>query len=635
MLERLKLSRKIPTISTLFELGIILAMAAWVGRDYLHFDNLEVPLSPEFMASIQSHEIWSLLVDCGGCSLWNSSTQGGFPALADYSGAGIHPVIGLVTLVWGSIDGAKIAIVLSLAIAGYSQWWLGKELNARGILCVWGAIVILAGGHLASRMGTGAFPILFSTAMCSLMIPGVIRLAKRGGRHEVALLSALLASSLLSGGGYLQVGLLTYLPGVFILAFTHHGLDYSLLKKYTLACLIGFLLAAPFLIPFIHFAPNIEVLATSDQGSAQPLEYIPLNFVIRDMSFYLIDMLGKLAESTEYISYIGWVPILLAMMGIADLVKSSDRRIGYFLVIGILLSLYLASDLPWRGVLKNLSINEAAHPSGYLLGLTIPLIVGLATMGANSLFDGKLRLISIQLGRESFRSNIRPVALLLLFPLLLNLDANISTSKEFLTTRFQTREVDWAIEVLQTETLAWVATPRGESEFITPAISSTLKLSSTRLPWRWEDSYLPVPRVEASRDVIADAVAIYQSQELNGISIYLRSDVHYAAVDDGAKKTPCGAYGHGGHLVVHCVHEQPGTLMIHEHAFDGWKVSRDGEAIPLLEGSWLSVNAPAGEHEYVFEYSPWDFKIGVVLFGISTVLLVSLMIHPNKHKAQS
>lgn len=615
-------------------MAIIVGVAAWIGRDYLHLDYLEVPSSPEFMAHIQSHGFWTLLVECGSCALWNSSAQGGFPAFADYSGSGIHPVIGLATYVWGFIAGSRIAIVLSIGIAGCSQWWLGRELNIKGVLRVWGAIVVLAGGHLASRMEAGAFPALFSTALCSLMIPGIIRLAKSGESRDSVILGILLASSLASGGVHLQIGLMALIPGLFILLLSHQGLDKDLVKKFVLAAVIGLLLAAPFLIPFLHFVPNIETQATSDIRNAQPLEYIPLNFVIRDPAFNLGNALGKIGDSSDYISYIGWLPILLAFVGFVQLIKRPGGRIGYFLVSGIMLSLYLASDLPWRGYLKKLSFSGAVPQPGYILGITVPLMVGLASLGAHALFNTEQRLTSLCLGRKKIKVRISLLALLLIFPLFHNIISNISASSEFLTTRFQNREVGWSISAItNTETLEWVSTPEGESTFIAPAVSSRLKLSSTLLPWNWRDRELPIPRVEASREAITDAMVIYQSQEDSGVSIYVRPEVHYAVVETDAERSPCETEGLGGHLVVNCNNEEPGILMIQENNFDGWKVSRDGDPIPLHGGTWLSVEAPPGEHEYVFDYSPWDVKVGLVLFGISTVLIIKLLFHPNNRRA--
>lgn len=623
-------------ISAWFELAIVVGVAAWIGRDYLHLDYLEVPSSPEFMAYIQSHGFWTLLVECGSCALWNSSAQGGFPAFADYSGSGIHPVIGLATYVWGFIVGSKIAIVLSLGIAGCSQWWLGRELDIKGVLRVWGAIVVLAGGHLASRMETGAFPILFSTAICSLMIPGIIRLAKSGRSRDSVILGVLLASSLVSGGVYLQIGLLALIPGLFILSFSHQGLDKDLLKKFLLAGFIGFLLAAPFLVPFLHFTPNIEAQVTSDMGDAQPLEYIPLNFVIRDPSFNQGNVLGKTGDADDYVSYIGWLPVLLAFVGFAQLIKQPDGRIGYFLVSGIMLSLYLASDLPWRGYLNKLAFSAALRQPGYILGITVPLIVGLASLGANALFDVEQRLTSVSVRSKKIKVRISLLTLLLILPMFHNIISNISASREFLTTRFQSREVGWSISAIKIiETHEWVSTPEGEATFIAPAVSSRLKLSSTLLPWYWRDREWPIPRVEVSREAISGATVIYQNQEVDGISIYVRPDVHYAMVESGTERSPCEVGGLGGHLVVHCNNEKPGILMIQEHALMGWKVSRDGNPIPLQGGTWLSVEAPPGEHEYILNYSPWDVKVGLVLFGISIVLLIILMFQPDKRRVVS
>ncbi|HEY8476548.1 MAG TPA: hypothetical protein VIN09_06760, partial [Chloroflexota bacterium] len=48
--------------------------------------------------------------------------------------------------------------------------------------------------------------------------------------------------------------------------------------------------------------------------SAQPFAFVPLNLVINDRAFYTSDALQKFPYPHLYVNFIGWVPLLLALL---------------------------------------------------------------------------------------------------------------------------------------------------------------------------------------------------------------------------------------------------------------------------------------------------------------------------------
>ena len=66
------------------------------------------------------------LFRCGSCVLWNGFINGGNPAFADFYGAALHPLTIVTTLIWGAIDGGKLLVVSSLALAGLANGGLGQ-----------------------------------------------------------------------------------------------------------------------------------------------------------------------------------------------------------------------------------------------------------------------------------------------------------------------------------------------------------------------------------------------------------------------------------------------------------------------------------------------------------------------------
>lgn len=109
---------------SLIEVSLILMWAMWVGQAYFNFDPHAWPFGSEFGLSVQSYFAWQNLTQCGDCAFWNGALNGGAPTLVELHGAIAHPLVVIPTVLWGAINGLKIAIVGSLAMAGVAQWWL-------------------------------------------------------------------------------------------------------------------------------------------------------------------------------------------------------------------------------------------------------------------------------------------------------------------------------------------------------------------------------------------------------------------------------------------------------------------------------------------------------------------------------
>ena len=158
----------------IFELLLIGLWAFWVGREYLDFSPNIIPGGREFSSAIQTHHIWTTFKECGWCVLWNGSVKGGYPAFSDIYGSMLHPIVILCTFLLGVVNGAKLALVISLWVAGIAQWWIAKELKVHRVARIWSSGLAVVGGHLLGRMEQGNFGLVLSTAMASLVFGGIL-----------------------------------------------------------------------------------------------------------------------------------------------------------------------------------------------------------------------------------------------------------------------------------------------------------------------------------------------------------------------------------------------------------------------------------------------------------------------------
>ncbi len=606
---------------TLAELGLIAAWAMWVGRAYLDFDPFMWPVSSEIGIQLNTHYFWVQAQRCGLCALWDGTINGGMPAMADPFGSKLHPLVMMTTLLWGVMGGAKVALVLSFLMAGYAQWWLARLLGLGRAARLWSAMLIVVGGHLTARMATGQFATIVSTAACSLALAAAIDLALTGKRRSTLILALTGTLAIISGHGYLQLSLLSWAPAFLFFLLDDDLRLRPLWKEYALAVGLSVLMAGLFIIPAAHFLPNFAKDTDPLFSRAQPLEYAPLNLVIRDLEFMKTNILGKVIAPELFTLYIGWIPVLLAALSLR-FARRENARIVLCLITGMTMSFLMGSAIPLKWLAKLSPFFDGfRHPS--LMGiLAVPPIVALAAYALDQLL--KLNWPQLTLS-FSARALTISSAWVLVIPLYSSLSAPYELSQVFIRTLYAGDLYQYYQEVvddLNLDSALWVAPPFGENFLAEPALNAGLKLTNVAFPSRWNGRDYPEPQVVIARS------GEYPGSELvtylNDVPVYRYPDRAYAYVDLGGQTVPCRATGSGGDLTVTCSTERAGQLIVQENSWVGWYVSRDGEPAALKQDRWLAVTAPAGQHTYEFRYRPWDVAVGLAVTLIGCILTLWL-----------
>lgn len=618
-------------ITTILELAFLAFIAILITHPYLDFDKTIIPAGHELSSVTQNHHLWTRAQQCGICAVWNGSIGGGFPAFADLHGSALHPIVIVTTLLWGVVNGTKVALLISFWMAGVAQWWLAKELRVGTLARLWTAGLVITGGHLTSRMQLGTFGIVLSTAMASFVFAALIAMIRNKSRKSVVLLAASLASVILSGQGYIQVGLIFIAPAVLFLIWEDR-FSQKLWKGFTQAIVIAFLLAAPFLIPLLHFSSQIIKWEDPQFTSVQPLAFAPLNLVIDDREYYFNQDLQKAPYPYLNAHFIGWVPVCLAVLGLS-LLNHENRRYILFLLSGVVLA-FLASSaitLKWAASIYP-GIAGVRFPS-LISGLAIPLILGLSAYGIEKILSLKLPNFWLGMGKEMpERFFSLPVKLILLIPFLLfGLRQTYQFSTHWIYTIKNEPPVFEFIDALQTASLTWVNPPFGEHRYVEPAIAAGLKLSPGIMAWRWAQREIPLPRFEALRGgPPVDTSVVFNI--VDGAFIYFREWEYYASVASGNEIIPCMARGTGGRITIECDTPIEGILTVKENMWSGWVAWQDGQRIKLHDYPFLQVKASAGKHTYQFEYLPWDVPLGIILSFVGIFICLWMMRIPEKNQ---
>jgi len=523
------------------EILLIGIWAFWIGREYLNFDPSIIPSGREFSSAIQTHHVWTRFQECGWCALWNGTVRGGYPAFADIHGSMLHPFVIFSTLLLGVVNGAKFALILSFWFAGIAQWWIARELKFSRIPRLWSSGMAVVGGHLAGRMELGIFGVVLSTAMASLVFGAILSVANGKGKRAVVLLGITTASALLAGQGYIQVGLIGSFPAILFLILNNKMRFNDLWKDYLAAFIIAGLLSAVFLIPFAHFSPDFVKYIDIEFKAAQPLKFIPLNYVIDSPEFYHNESLGKLPFPHLYTLFIGWIPILFAFYGLSN--KALQKSIKWFISSSVLIILLFSSG----DALKLISyIWEGAggirHPT-QIAGLTIPLILGLSAAGLDKLLKRDWPKLDFRFSENDVpQIKTFPTQWIIIILLVFSLYQGYQFTKVWILTHEQNPEIYLVLEELQTDTLQWVEPPFGEHFYIEPAIRLGLKTSPGIMTYRWKDRNFPEAYLEASYSGQPEGTSEVLTN-INTIVIYSRPDQEYAAVINETQKTPCQDQG--------------------------------------------------------------------------------------------
>ena len=623
----------------------LLAIVIWaiiVTRPYLNLDPNFVPAGREYLHHIHAHHMWTRFQECGLCALWNGSVRGGYPAFADVQESMLHPLIIVPTLLWGVVNGSKLALFGAFLIAGIGQWWLGRLYQLGSVARVWTACMAIAGGHLAGRMEHGIFGLVIAVSASFLVLPSIVLLSRSGSRRAVVVLGMTLALFFLAGQGYVQIGLLFALPAVLILIIGNKKPAAVLARRFLGAIGLALLFAAPFLLPMLHFFPQLAKNVDAAFGSVQPLAFIPLNLVINDWKYYNTEVMQKLPYPWLYVYFIGWLPVLLALWGLGGARTRQEMRERLFLSGYIVLVIWSASGgvLIWLNRTIHLTVlNDLIAGIRYptlFTALAVEPILVLAGLG----FD---RLLSIQWLRFRLTPEVNsdarawPLDLrwLLVIPLLFALSTTYSFNRQWIASTKLDPGMTSILESLRTPDLQWVNTPFGEQFWIEPAVALGLKIGVGTQGWSWRNRAAPEPMLEAARGGPPEGMV--QAAVVQQLPIYkANSGREYATVvhADGSR-TVCEAHGIGGDIDVACESERPGRLTIKENSWQGWHVSLDGQPVQLLSGQWLTIDLSSGRHQVLFRYRPWDVLLGCALAVIGIVLACFLWARDGRVRSTS
>ncbi|HSB91049.1 MAG TPA: hypothetical protein VLD63_13610 [Anaerolineales bacterium] len=608
------------------ELAAIGVWTLWVGRTLLDFRPVIWPAGREFGIDVYAFHFWEQLKQCGLCSLWNGGLNGGAPFLADPFTGYLHPLPALATLLAGVVNGAKITILASFFLAGLGQWWIAKVIGLSRWARVWTALMATSGAYLVGRVELGSVADPLSASAAILTLAAALDLALNRNRKAALRLALVLGLALLSGHGYYQLALIGWIPWVFLLILTPEGRPHPVWREFALAAALAVMVAAVFLVPFLHFWPQMQKGVDATFQESQPLEYIPINLVVHDWEFLSAPVLGKTPYPYLHTLFIGWPAVVLAVVALAR-ARKADRRLLVALSLGALTMMWGASGEPMRWLVGWLPVLAGFRHIANIAAMAVPAILALAGYGLDRLLELDLPHVQVGLNTSNDRTRVSAsLAWLLVIPIGWSLRTSEQFDRSFLVTIDRTG-VYQGVGALSTSRLEWVSFPYGEHYWIEAGLGAGLKVTGVASPWAWKGRMQPPPRLVATRDPISDGRL--PTAFLNEVPIYEDPSAEYAYVDVGSGAVPCAAQGNGGDIQVTC-NSPGGHLVVRENGWTGWTATVNGQRAALEQGQWLAVDVPGGTVQVGFGYRPLDAALGVALSLAGLTLMTVLWIRSGR-----
>jgi hypothetical protein len=594
------------------EILLVVVWAIWAGRGVLDFTQDLMPPGMDFSLAVRGNYFWVNLLKCGSCALWNGNYDGGFPALVDLLAAPLHPIVALPTIAFGVINGGKVTIVLSLALAGLSQLWIGRTLGLSMPARLWGALMAVVAGSITGRMEIGQVTLLVSTASGMLWIAALLHIHKNWDNRSFVYFAVSTGLLLISGQGYIQIAIaLAILPAALILFHAPRPNRGEWFEKLQFASVLGILSAAVLLVPILNNLSTMHKETNLSYSTTYPLFFQLGNLFILDQDF-LYQLMGW--ESRTYfdtLNYVGFGPVVLALIAPLVVPRKNFRELK-FLLVSIVLVYFCSTMVTPRLLFDWIDPYIAAgirHP-GVMAGLAGSLILTLAAWTMDRL------LIFFASSPRPFLRHFGFILIVILSAV--SLIVLYSSSQRWLS--LQKFDVDRSlVKYIRPSQLEWVKMPDNHYWNLL-AFEEGIKLTGTFHPWQFSGKIPPPPALTLSRDPLSSDWA-HLARPYQDFYFSRSPENHYAFVNTSGVLSNCPAQASGGWIQATCNLQSAGTLVVMEHSWSGWEAFVDGVPVHLKSLNWLAVDLAKGKHTIEFRYLPWDVFVGFVISLIACVLL--------------
>lgn len=318
-------------------------VCAWIfAAQYFPLDENRAGGPGEFVSGVAIQWFVADIVGrFGEFPLWNPYIRTGLPYIGNPYISMFNPFVLVPLGLLGPTNGAKVAVVLAMAMAGSGQYWLGRVLGHGRTVALASGVLALCAGSLLAPVGSGfSFAAPIQHAWIAAVLASFIRVLEHRSPRNLAVAAMCSAIMFMTGFLYYWIGI-----GFILVIFTfveivkksrnvlaaidsvkHNGITLSAYAALTA------LLIAPQFLPLVELMPYIEKpMDVSGSGTLPPLVTL-FGFVVPDRQFWANGLFGASPVGWAiYYSYIGATVFIFAPFTVGAYLRGRTRYLPHLL----------------------------------------------------------------------------------------------------------------------------------------------------------------------------------------------------------------------------------------------------------------------------------------------------------------
>jgi len=625
------------------------------SRTVLRFDEGIIPVGAEFESVAGTIAVaYHSIRDFGEFPLWNPFLTTGVPYLGEPYCHLFNPFASVPGLIWGPLNGPKVAMVVAYLLAGFGQYCLASVVGLSRPVRLWSALLFAMSGPLAVHFWGGHYAVGIIAPFIPLTFALTIQAMRSPSRVWPPLAGLSFALLVFSGMPY---HVIFAIPGLVIV-----GLFYSVqwepgrpprvnvgaISRGVAAGLWAVGFSAVQLLPLIESYPFVLKDIDPSLGGSRNLLATFQNFLTSDPGFYPSHGMNVL----DNYAYVSLVPV--AGLIAAPLAWRGGRRRELVLVV-VLFLFYLcwaaAKYSPFRFIYEWIPWLYNIRGSTNALVPTAPFLIVAAGFGIDALLRSAWEQARRRGGQLGASAVVAAFAVGLIGLTMAASGGDIySANGRFVAVSKRFPDHEYIARYLRRldSSIYSVALADGSFGVSLPLYDHQIKKLPTPWPWR--------PRLFGSEDVRTlearpKYVVVFSDKEptepdatavgsVRDRTVYwLRSSPPYASLVspgqfearadgswEGVREVDARLVSYRTIEVVADARPGEDRLLILESYYPGWSVEIDGGSRHSTEnlGGFNSTAALPGVHTYRFTFESATFRRGLAI-SIGTVLGTALL----------
>lgn len=253
------------------------------------------------------------LLEHGELPLWNPFVYTGVPFIGDPYFP-INPLSIVPFVLFGPVNGPKIAAAGAVAMAGIGQYWLSRVLGHGRLVSLAAGVVGLSAGTLAKNIAIGFAPVLAQQHAWIAATLASFIVALRTKRPGAIAVATACYTFLYLAGGLLFFEVLSAVMVMFALAYAVRRevrvpgwpfrVDWGVVATAATVAAVAVLLLSINIIPTADLRTRVTKPTDIGFNGTQPLAATLFNFVVPDTRYWVRGVLDAMGPEIHY-SYIG------------------------------------------------------------------------------------------------------------------------------------------------------------------------------------------------------------------------------------------------------------------------------------------------------------------------------------------